>query len=182
MNQDDRRVRRSRRLLGEALLHLLQNHEFGSITVRAVTEAADVGYMTFYRHYNSLEDLLVDRIRCLVQEQLAPVMAECDQQGPLIFEHLAEHEALYRTLLFSSSAAQARQKLERLLVDFFLPSVKTDTLIPRDLRARHMAAGVLALAGWWFETGKIVSIDQVAEMYNHLILDGNLVGGGDCSS
>jgi hypothetical protein len=45
-----------------------------------------------------------------------------------------------------------------------------------------MAAGVLALAGWWFETGKIVSIDQVAEMYNHLILDGNLVGGGDCSS
>jgi hypothetical protein len=69
-----------------------------------------------------------------------------------------------------------------LLVDFFLPSVKADALISRDLRARHMAAGVLALAGWWFETGKIVSIDQVAEMYNHLILDGNLVGGGDCSS
>lgn len=174
MNPEDKRVRRSRRLMGDALLELLQNHDLSTITVRAVTDAADVGYMTFYRHYESLDDLLVDRIRSIIEEQIHRVMMACDQQGELIFRHIAENAALYRTLLFNRSAAQARQKLAGMLAEFFLLTVRDDPLIPNDLQAQQMAAGVLSLMGWWFERGMEMPIDRMAALYNRLILDENV--------
>jgi AcrR family transcriptional regulator len=171
MNADDKRVRRSRRLMGDALLRLLQNHDLSTITVRAVTDAADVGYMTFYRHYESLDDLLVDRIRGIIEEQIDRVIMECDQQGALIFRHIAENAALYRTLLFNRSASQARQKLAGMLAEFFLLTVKDDPLVPNDLQAQQMAAGVMSLIGWWLERGMEMPIDRMAVLYNRLILD-----------
>jgi AcrR family transcriptional regulator len=174
MNSDDKRVRRSRRLMGDALLQLLQGYDLSTITVRAVTDAADVGYMTFYRHYESLDDLLVDRIRSIIEEQIDRVIMECDQQGELIFRHIAENAALYRTLLFNRSAAQARQKLAGMLAEFFLLTVRDDPLIPNDLQAQQMAAGVLSLVSWWFEKGMEIPIDKMAVLYNRLILDENV--------
>lgn len=175
MNQSDRRVRRSRRLLGDALLELLKSHDLSKITVRAVTDAADVGYMTFYRHYNGLDDLLVDRIRSIIEEQVSQVIAACDEQGELIFRHLGGNASLYRTLLTSPSAARARKKLEQMLASLFLLSVKSDPLVPSELRARHMAAGVLSLAEWWFEGGMAVPIEHMGAIYARLIIEGNLL-------
>jgi AcrR family transcriptional regulator len=173
MNIDDRRVRRSRKLLGDALLSLLEAHDFDTIKIRDVTEKADVGYMTFYRHYDSLEELLTDRIRSILEEQIAEVIA-CDQQGELIFSYVADNAKLYRTLLFSPSTARARQKLADMFAEFFAITAKDDPLIPADLRARHMATGLLSLAGWWLEKNMLPPVPQVAEMYNALIINDNI--------
>lgn len=173
MNTQDRRVRRSRRLLSEALLTLIQKRDFDSIKVRDVTDLADVGYMTFYRHYHTLEDLLIDGIREMIQAQLADVLA-CDEQGELIFSIIAKHEALYRTLLFAPSTARARQKLVDLFSAMYRITAKDEALIPADLRARHMAMGLTALASWWLEHRLSPPIPQVAQMYNALIIHGNV--------
>mgnify|MGYP001317755251 CR=1 FL=1 len=173
MNINDRRVRRSRRLLGDALLTLLHQQDFNTIKIRDVTDMADVGYMTFYRHYDTLEALLIDHIRGMIEEQIADVVA-CDEQGELIFTYVAQHASLYRTLLFSPNTARARQKLMDLFTEFFLITAKDDALIPADLRARHMASGLLSLAEWWLKKDMLPPVAQVAEMYNALILRDNL--------
>jgi AcrR family transcriptional regulator len=177
MKAEDRRVKRSRRLLGDALLNLLERQELGAITVRAVTEAADVGYMTFYRHYDHLDDLLVDRIRNLIEEQIDQVTFACDQQGSLIFNHIASYAALYRTLLSSPAATRARQKLEQMLAESFRLTVTDAPPVPVDLRARQMAAGLLSLAGWWLENGMTTPSERMAALYNHLIIEGHLDRG-----
>lgn len=169
--REDRRIRRSRQLLGDALLALLQEHDLSAISIRQVTNRADVGYMTFYRHYNSLDELLVDRIRALIEQEIDAVVADCDRQGLLIFEHAARHAALYRTLLFSPNAARARRMLEQTLAEFFLPTAIEDALIPVSLRAQQAAASVITLIRWWFETGMTTPIDRMAAMYNRLVID-----------
>ena len=45
----DRRIRRSKRALAAALVELTAERPFNSITVRDITDRADVGYATFYR-------------------------------------------------------------------------------------------------------------------------------------
>lgn len=54
----DRRVRRTRRRLKEALLEMLGEMRYGEITVRDLCARADVGRSTFYGHFGSKEDLL----------------------------------------------------------------------------------------------------------------------------
>lgn len=57
-NPEDRRARRTRRLLRESLLELLEEKRFGEISIRDVTDRADVNRTTFYLHYTDTAQLL----------------------------------------------------------------------------------------------------------------------------
>lgn len=61
----DRRVRKTRRALGEALLELCTLKRYESITVQDVIDRADVSRSTFYAHYVDKDNLLVDAFRDL---------------------------------------------------------------------------------------------------------------------
>ena len=56
--KEDRRVRRTNRLLGQALTALMREKAFQEISVRDITERADMNRGTFYMHYASTYDLL----------------------------------------------------------------------------------------------------------------------------
>ena len=60
-NTEDRRAKRTRRLLKESLLELMQEKPFSQISVRDVTERADVNRTTFYLHYTDTARLLQTR-------------------------------------------------------------------------------------------------------------------------
>ena len=59
----DKRIKRTRRILGEAFIDLLQKENFYTITIRDITEKADVAYSTFFRNFESKEELLL--VYCL---------------------------------------------------------------------------------------------------------------------
>ena len=56
-NEQDRRVRRTRKRLQEALAALMREKELKDITVRELTDLADVNRGTFYSHYKDLYDM-----------------------------------------------------------------------------------------------------------------------------
>ena len=58
MNVEDLRVQRTRNFLREAFIQLITEHGYEAITVRQIAKKAQVGYKTFYRHYESKEALL----------------------------------------------------------------------------------------------------------------------------
>jgi len=60
MPQEDRRIRRTRSLLNKALVELVAEKEYDEITIQEITERADIGHRTFYRHYASKDELLID--------------------------------------------------------------------------------------------------------------------------
>ena len=55
----DRRIRRTQKLLGEALIAEAREKGYKNITIQDVTKRADVGYRTYFRHYTGLDELLV---------------------------------------------------------------------------------------------------------------------------
>lgn len=57
-NPEDRRARRSRRMLKESLLELMKKKTFSEISVRDVTDGADMNRGTFYLHYAGTAELL----------------------------------------------------------------------------------------------------------------------------
>ena len=50
-------------LMVEALLLLLEKNEYDSITVKEICEKAGVNRSTFYKHYDTKDDLLVETMK-----------------------------------------------------------------------------------------------------------------------
>ena len=67
----DPRIRRTRRLLADALGHLLSEKEFEKISVQDIAEKAAVNRATFYDHYPDKFGLL----KCLVGQRFQDVIA-----------------------------------------------------------------------------------------------------------
>src|SRR5262245_28061146 len=66
--KDDRRSKRTRQLLGEALVELLLEKRFDAITVQDILNRANIGRSTFYEHYTDIEDLLMSEIQRVIRE------------------------------------------------------------------------------------------------------------------
>ena len=63
----DPRVLRTRQLIKDALIDLLQELELNKITVNRIAERATINRVTFYLHYHDIQDML---------EKMAQEMAE----------------------------------------------------------------------------------------------------------
>ena len=55
-----RQAERSKRALITAFAELLHGQSYQSITIQTITECADIGRSTFYRHFQSKADVLVE--------------------------------------------------------------------------------------------------------------------------
>jgi hypothetical protein len=63
--QRDRRVRRTHRLLHQALMSLVLEKKYEAVTVQDILDRADVGRSTFYTHFGDKDELLRDGLRYL---------------------------------------------------------------------------------------------------------------------
>lgn len=57
---EDRRKRRTKKLLKNAFLHMLKQKDITQISVTSLCEMVDINRTTFYLHYNDIYDLLED--------------------------------------------------------------------------------------------------------------------------
>lgn len=82
---EDRRIRKSKKALQEALIRLLSKKSIGEITIKELTDEADVHRGTFYHHYADAMDLKVQTER-EIAEQLTEILSSVPQsrleQGP----------------------------------------------------------------------------------------------------
>ncbi len=97
------RVRRTQKLLREALIELIEERGFEALTIGELTSRAMVSRAAFYRNYQDKYDL-VEQIFEEAMSALLNAVGELGLEHPpeswvKFFEHIAEYERLYRALL-----------------------------------------------------------------------------------
>src|SRR5215472_15554726 len=102
------RVRRTQKLLREALIELIEERGFEALTIGEITERAMVSRAAFYRNYQDKYDL-VEQIFEEAMNALLGAVGELGQEHPAeiwvkFFEHIAHYERLYRALLGSKGS------------------------------------------------------------------------------
>ncbi len=183
----DRRVIRTRRMLGDALLALItETGDYDAITVDALTTRADLRRATFYLHYKSIDEVLLDALQARfdqLAEQGAP-HADRDVFGGkthvealrITFQHAADHRALYRILFASKSAIVITRRVRDTIAALVLQGLQKlppDSLsIAPEIIAQTIAAVETGLLAWWLETDAPFTADQMAESAHRLINDG----------
>lgn len=181
--KEDRRIQRTRLLLSTALLKLIEERGYDSLTVNDITEQANVGRATFYLHYEDKEQLLVASLEDMFAQlgdsiaPLAKVMGEHNSitATRLVFQHFADHHRLYRVLLTEKGAVMVFTRLLKILSqvaeqDVILKDVdQPKTGIPTHLVAHYVTGALLGLIVWWLNNDRPYSPEQMAVIYGHLM-------------
>ena len=178
----DRRIRRSKRALAAALVELTAERPFNSITVRDITDRADVGYATFYRHFNSKDDLMLAVFDEITSELEASAGEQDDsffeQEGRLVFEHVQKYEGLYRSILQSPEFVRKLRKLLAQRTEGHLQQHigdLQDPAFPLELAAHHMVVSLIGLIEWWLEEDMALPVEGMARIYQRLIIQATWV-------
>jgi AcrR family transcriptional regulator len=170
------RVRRTHKLLREALIELIEERGFEALTVGEITERAMVSRAAFYRNYQDKYDL-VEQIFEEAMSALLLEVGELGQEHPAevwvtFFEHIAEYERLYGALLGRKGSPWFVQKMRAALAGLIkerghLPhgsdkSVRpvhafSDGLVP-DLVSTLFVEAIT----WWLEQGRPYSPREIA--------------------
>lgn len=170
------RVRRTQKLLREALVALIDERGFEALTIGELTERAMVSRAAFYRNYQDKYDL-VEQIFDEAMNRLLNAVGELGSVHPTgiwvtFFEHIAEYEQLYRALLGSKGSPWFVGKMRASLSDLIqergqLPHSPTVSTHPAHTFADSFAPDLVSAMfveaiTWWLEHGRPYSPTEIA--------------------
>jgi AcrR family transcriptional regulator len=196
----DRRIQRTRLALRSALLELIKEKGFDSVSVEEITERANLGRATFYLHYKDKEDLLLDEFREIASNRVQ-VLSEIpvsiwksnkdslelsDGRAPvmpllLVFEHASQNAELYRILLRGDSSQRIAGQIRQIIADSINAIVKTKIQndpppappeVPVELLAAYFSGALMGSLNWWLEQETSPEPEEMARMFQHLFFPG----------
>jgi AcrR family transcriptional regulator len=174
----DLRVRRTHKLLWEALMAELSERTFEEITVTDICERAMVHRTTFYKHYEDKYALLEQGIRqmyddLLAEEEHKPPSAYSVEHPPpyfiRLFEHAEQHQHFYKLMLCGEGIGHFQKLVKEYIAEVVsakvreLPPANQHPTVPPAMHAHFVAGAALSLLAWWLENDMPFSPHQMAQ-------------------
>jgi len=157
----DRRKSKTIAALRTALIDLMLEKHYDTITVQDIIDRANVGRSTFYSHFRDKEDLLVGdwkRFFQLIADNTNLTAEQGKRVAPIegMFLHLQHMHALYRALvrsgktdrLFSVGSEYLAQKLEGKIKTSFPLDKFT---VPPEFLAHYLSLQIFGTLKWWLD-------------------------------
>lgn len=176
--QVDLRVRRTRKLLWEALMVEMAERAFEDITVGDICRRAMVHRTTFYKHYQDKYDLLEQGMRQMIDALLAddehlPPGAYTPENPPpyfvRLFEHAAQHRQFYQLMLCGEGFSPFQRLVRDYIVEAALVRAHDQTpggssgAMQLAMHVQFVAGAAVSLLTWWLENDMPFSPVQMAQ-------------------
>jgi AcrR family transcriptional regulator len=179
----DARVQRTRDALGDALIALMQEKPFDTITVQDVLDRAHVSRSTFYTHYSDKDDLLMSDAEEFF-EALSMALSQhgdkSDRVFPVreFFAHLSDVQPFFKALVKSGKYHENMELahghfargIERRLAE--LPRGKAIPANQLPAIAFAHAGALLSLLSWWLDRGMRESPAEMDELFHRIVWNG----------
>ena len=196
-NKADRRIVRTKNEIKETFISLLEEKSFEKITVRDLTERANINRGTFYLHYldkydmlEKLENELFEKVQTIVNESNFTTnfkMANFESERRLfiirILQCFQEEAAFMKVILSQNGDANFKEKIRQVFLYNFqglLPSTfKAEQLkYPVDLLLMYISSAHLGVLTYWLQNDFQQSPEEIADMLIDIIMNGPLKAGG----
>ena len=180
----DRRVRKTRARLRECLVDLLKTKKVQEITVRELTEMADLNRGTFYLHYRDVFDLLEKTEEALLGDFNRLVMAhtadDLKQRPGIIFHEIYslvyENSDLVEVLMGENGDLNFLNRLKQLIRDKVLrdwiEAFRGGTPAVFEAYFSFIVTGSVGLVQHWLKTGLRETPEQMARLTEAIICNG----------
>jgi AcrR family transcriptional regulator len=176
----DRRVRRTRDRLGDALVELIQEQPFDSITVQQVLDRAGVSRSTFYVHFRDKQDLFLSDVDDFFEAMATALTRHGDQShrvAPVreLFSHVADQRDFFAALVRSGKvhdvlelgqAHFARGIAQRLATR---PEYRERDAAERQALGEMLAGALVSLLSWWVAHGHERLPGEMDELFHRFV-------------
>ncbi len=169
----------SQKWIAEALLRLLEQYGFKEITVTQICQEAGLVRKTFYRNFNTKEDILhyiIDQLFLSFQ-----TVFDIRTTPPIeIFTHYYEYWAkekrlltlLHRDDLFYLLTKKYVEYVDSMNLYFFQPQDDSFTELESYV-VRFIAGGMVSILEHWLECGFSESIENLTTLTGTLLVSAN---------
>lgn len=179
----DRRVLRTKKNIRQTFLQLLSEKSLTQLTVKELSEQADINRKTFYMYYSNIEEILSELEDELVQKLVLVFEKELFERETFdsysFFENLnlaiQGDIELYRTLNHSDLLPHLILRAKNALIDVFFRKYN----IPADsdseryiLYTEYAASGILSMYTKWFSSDSHMSLEELTKTAAEITLYG----------
>lgn len=177
--KNDLRVKRTEKLIFDALMDQTIKKGFASVTVSDITVAAGINRATFYRHYTDKFDLLnkyaqtVYSLLDVSTSQKTNALNEHQLPAGIvnIFDHVREYATFYRVMWGKNGDPNFTEKIRLYIqkrIRKSLPKHLTSDKQQVDLFVSYSASASFGAVLWWLEHDMPYSSEEMIKMLQHL--------------
>ncbi len=184
INENDSRVRRTKKLIRQGLVELSKTKSISKITVKELTDRVEINRGTFYLHYKDVYDLvdsIEDELYNSFENLFSHITSEQVLKHPvdvceLFCNHFHEQIDVYSMLLGKYGDAQFSYKIGELFdikVYEIIKCIFVNMNKPKyDFAYTYGKYGLVGLVSCWFTEHPEWTPRQVAEMWFNITMLG----------
>jgi AcrR family transcriptional regulator len=179
----DRRTRKTRQILRDALLTLLKAKRYEDISVQDIIERADVARSTFYVHYVDKDDLLTGKHGIFAENLGEQMLAHAGKRSASAFSsrtwfyHIQDQGEILKLIAKDSAMELAMKTLRGIIHNSIQDGMQVhDQMkaanVPLPLMVDYLADTLMTLIKWWFKNDMKYTPEQMDKMFQELVMPG----------
>lgn len=181
---EDRRVRKTKKLLKNGLAELMKEKPIKNITVRELSELVDINRGTFYLHYKDIYDM-VEQIQDELFTEFNQIIEEHEFDNtdnslfPMlvdIFKHIADNAEMVQSLIGKNGSAIFVDKLKNVVKEKCLSNMYTTLKPDKNIEFKYfyffVISGCIGIFHEWLNNGMKENPKEIALIVENLILKG----------
>lgn len=189
--KEDLRITRTKKLIKDAFINLMQEKSYEHITIQDIAEKAMINRNTFYLHYVDKVDLLQKMSNaCLddLKECLDKFILTADQFHPnafriiieAVFQSLEQNLPIYQAFMGNRECPFFKKSLKTVISDHISQGMqqnsnfKDKNLIIFKICTEYMASGLVGVINLWLDKDNNISTSDVSNTLYQIYLRGNL--------
>ncbi|GAA2104128.1 MULTISPECIES: TetR/AcrR family transcriptional regulator [Brevibacterium] len=191
---ENRRTRRTKRALKEAIVSLVLERGYESVTIEDITEEADISRATFYAYFKDKQALLTQIVLDLqegLRERLADLRLRersyfSGDAVRILFEHAAEERDAYRVILRGEGNGIALRRFvdertasSRAIFEKRAELTGAQFRLDPEILTRAWVGEQVTVLQWWLEPEvPPMSAAEVARILTDLSIHGRMWASG----
>ena len=178
----DRRIERTQQLLSQALMDLIIERGYDSISIQDIADRANVSRTTFYLHYKDKDELLFASMTQIYDQlvgshegsgmpiEVTPEDFETLDCKAGDFQHVADYADFYRAMISKHGSVVFIVNVLSYLTEIMQPTLQArlndgrEPKIPLDFIAAFFAGAEVGVMKWWLENDMKYSPEDMARM------------------
>ena len=171
LNNNDRRVKRTRSALCQALIKLSLEKGYDHITVQDILDEANVGRSTFYSHYLNKDHLLLSGMPEKITEY---IQIEQDTLIPSVegmFEHMKMAYPFFKALIGTDGARVGLSRGREIIHERLLEHLETNSKAlstPSAVTVQFLVGALTSLMSWWLDHHMPYTPKEMDTMFQEL--------------
>ncbi|WP_224428113.1 MULTISPECIES: TetR/AcrR family transcriptional regulator [Bacillaceae] len=196
----DLRVLRTKELIRNSLVELMEEKGFEAITVKDITVKAKINRGTFYAHYQDKYDLMtkcqeemMQEMSNIVKQNFPKMIANLKTDSSslvsftpavLIFAYLNENSGFVKAALSPKGDLSFQIKLKEFIWNLLLenspyPLIKKENLlVPVDYLVSYITSAHLGVIQQWLNGGRKETPEEMAQILSTITMNGPFFAAG----